>query len=97
MNAIPDLYPVTVCEHFGVALPYIATHEQATKALAEALRNGKIDPRALTDIHEAMVAAVREMQWELRDGKTPKRRLVRGQVLADWLGLGRHRAVARQG
>jgi TubC N-terminal docking domain len=95
---IPDLDPITLAEHFHLPLPTRPTPAQATRALADAMLTGRLDPKLVTDLHEQVVAAVHQLRWEIAAG-TMKRgpRLVGRKPLADWLSLDDVARLLREG
>jgi hypothetical protein len=96
---IPDLDPRVVCDHFGLPLPAGRVPAAvATKALADAMLTGTLDPKAVSDLHEQVLAAVCELEWEINAGtlkRTP--RLVQGRPLADFLDLDTVARLLREG
>jgi hypothetical protein len=69
-------------------VPPYATPETLNTILADAMLTGRLDPKAVTDLHEQIVQAVRDLQQEIASGTLKREpRLVRGKPLADWLSL----------
>ncbi len=69
-------------------VPPYATGETINDLLAEAMLSGRLDPKMVTDVHEQVVAVVRDLEWQIASGKVdPRVRLVCGRPLADWLSL----------
>jgi hypothetical protein len=87
-SSIPDLDSRTLAEHFGLDVPPYATVETVNGILADAMLDGRLDPKAVTAVHEEIVTAVRELEQEIGSGRVSRTpRLVRGKPLADWLSL----------
>jgi hypothetical protein len=97
-HGIPDLDPRAVCDHLGVPIPPVCTTSLATKALADAMLTGKVDPADVTRLHHEVWANVNEIDWEIASGtlkRTP--RLVQGRPLADLLDLDTLARLLREG
>ncbi|MGH8696029.1 MAG: hypothetical protein ACREVS_06105 [Burkholderiales bacterium] len=57
------------------------------RTLREVLGPDAVDPHAVACIRFDVLAAVREIEAGIETGVLPRRRLVRGRPLADWLDL----------
>jgi hypothetical protein len=66
---LPDLDSRTLCEHFGLKIPPYATTETVNGILADAMLDGRLDPKVVTDVHEAVVTAVRQLEHEIAEGR----------------------------
>jgi hypothetical protein len=78
----------TLAEHFGLAVPPYSATAVINNLLADAMLDGRLSPKDVTDLHEQVVQAVRQLQWEIAVGQVERRvRLVHGRPLSDWLAL----------
>jgi hypothetical protein len=94
----PDLDSRTLAEHFGLELPPYATTETINGLLAAAMLDGRIAPKAITDLHAEVWAAVGALEWEIGTGLVSRKpRLVGGRPLADWLTLDDVARLLREG
>jgi hypothetical protein len=95
---IPDLDSRTLAEHFDLEVPPYASIDTINDILADAMLDGRVDPEAVTSIHEQVVALVHELEWQIATGSVERQvRLVHGRPLADWLALDDVARVLRAG
>jgi hypothetical protein len=95
---IPDLDSLTLYEHFKLEVPPYATPDTINNLLADAMLDGRIDPKAVTDLHAEVWAAVCALEWEISSGRVSRKpRLVGGRPLADWLTLDDVARLLREG